>query len=197
MKNRFVVLLILLAIILNSCTCVETHLTNEEKEWFSAYKKGETIIFKSNLGNLDTISIIKKIETHGNKECNWLEIGTIQNHIMRIVFKPKVCRNESYCEGVIGISKDEIDEESLPFFRIFGLEYDPNLQKNKLKLKEENIKLITTNENYPSAYYFENGVNANGYGTNSPKSFYWDKKDGLIKYETKDGEVFELLKKIN
>ena len=72
-----------------------------------------------------------------------------------------------------------------------------NLQKNKLKLKEENIKLITTNENYPSAYYFENGVNANGYGTNSPKSFYWDKRAGLIKYETHDGEVFELLKQTN
>jgi hypothetical protein len=31
-------LFILFAIVLNSCHCVETHLTKEEKEWFSVYE---------------------------------------------------------------------------------------------------------------------------------------------------------------
>ena len=57
MKNKKTALLILLIIVLNSCNCIETHLTNDEKAWFSAYEKGQKIIFKSNLGNLDTIEI--------------------------------------------------------------------------------------------------------------------------------------------
>jgi hypothetical protein len=194
-KIKIVIPLILFAIVLNSCTCVETHLIEDEKSWFSAYDKGQLIVFKSNLGNLDTIVVAEKQETHNNKNCNWFEIGTIQPEIMFITLKSKICRNNSYCEGQIFISKGKESEKCFPGFSLFGL-----LQKNGLKYripKQENIKLIVTNKTYSQVYHFEDGVNANGYGTNSPKSFYWDKKDGLIKYEAKDGEVFELLKKIN
>lgn len=195
MKNKILSILILLILILNSCNCVETHLTEEEKEWFSAYEKGQEIIFKSNRGNIDTIEVTEKMETHGNKDCNWLEIGRIQEHIMRIKFKPKVCHNYSYCDGEIYISKDNEDKKAFPFFRIFGLEYVPDMKK--MKLKEEKIKLEITNKFYSLVCHFEDGINANGYGMDSPKSFYWDKKEGLIKYELKDGEIFELIKKIN
>jgi hypothetical protein len=196
MKIKNTLLLILFTIILSSCNfcnCVETHLTEDEKSWFSAYEKGQKIIFKSNLGNLDTIEITKKVETYGNKDCNWFEIGRIQNNIMSIEFKPKVCHNESYCDGGMYIGKDDINKKAFPTFILFGL-----TQKNGLKYlvpKQENIKLITTSKTYSQVYHFEKGVNAKSFGTNPPKSFYWDKKDGLIKYETKDGEVFELLKK--
>jgi hypothetical protein len=193
MKNKGIALLILLSIVLYSCNCVETHLTKDEKAWFSAYEKGQTIIFKSNLGNLDTIEITKKLETHGNKNCNWLEIGTIQNHIISTTFKAKVCRNESYCDGGISISKYDVDEKAFPSFSLFGLFFSKSY--NKQELKTDSVKLNTTNKIYSQVYHFENGVNANGSGVNPPKSFYWDKKEGLIKYETKDGEIFELLKK--
>lgn len=192
-KNKIAILLIALQIILNSCNCVETQLTKEEKEWFSVYKKGQAIIFKSNYGNLDTIVVTEKSEFHGNKDCNWLEVGTIQNHMMHMVFKSKDCRNKSDCEGRIEISKDKMDEKSFPFFRIFGLEYAPASQKNTLK--QRSIKLTTTNKIFSASYYFEDKVNANSYGSNYLKSFYWDKNAGLIRYEKNDGEIFELLKK--
>jgi hypothetical protein len=114
---------------------------------------------------------------------------------MDIDFRPKVCHNESYCDGGISISKGNQSEKAFPSFSLFGLFYSKSY--NKEELKTESVKLIVTNKIYLNVYHFENGVNANGFGTNSPKSFYWDKKDGLIKYETHDGEVFELLKKIN
>lgn len=60
------------------------------------------------------------------------------------------------------------------FFRIFGLEFAPASQNNKLEPKA--LKLALTNETYPKAYYFEDHVNANSYGNNFLKSFYWDKK---------------------
>jgi hypothetical protein len=192
MKNKIIILSFLLLVLMGSCNCVETHLSKEEREWFSAYEKGQTIIFKSNRGNLDTIVVVEKVETYGNKECNWFEIGTIQNNMIDIVFKSKNCRNESDCEGNISISKDKPNEKRLPFFRIFGLEYAPATQNNELRT--ENIKL-TNGKAYESAYYFEDQINADSYGGNYLKSFYWDKKDGLIRYDLIDGEIFELLKK--
>lgn len=114
MKNKIGLLSVLF--LLNSCNCIETHLSKEEKEWFSVYKKGKTIIFKSNKGNLDTLVVVEKNETYGNKECNWFEIGTIQNNMINLILKAKTCRNESYCEGNISISKDSPNEKYLPFF---------------------------------------------------------------------------------
>jgi hypothetical protein len=184
---------ILFLTLLCSCNCVETHLTKEEKEWFSVYKEGQNIIFKSNLGNLDTIIVVEKKELHGNKDCNYFGIGSTQPHVMFITLKSKICQNDPYCEGEIFISKDKENEKCYPGFSFFGL-----LQKNDLEYlvpKLEKIKLNITNITYSEVYCFEEGVNANGYGINSPKSFCWDKKEGLIRYETRDGEVFELLKK--
>jgi hypothetical protein len=192
MKNKITILSTLFLVFLSSCNCVETHLTNDEKEWFSVYKKGQIIVFKSNLENLDTITVTEKIETHGNKDCNWFEIGTIQNHIINIDLQSKPCRNESYCVGGISISKDKVDEKCIPSFSVLGLTYSKIYQKSEPK--KESIKLTTTNKTYSSAYYFEDGVNANNTGNNYLKSFYWDKKEGLIRYEGHDGEVFELLK---
>lgn len=192
-KNSKAILIILFIVLLNSCNCVETHLTKEEKEWFLVYKKGQNIIFKSNLGNLDTIIVGEKKELHGNKDCNYFGIGSIQNHIMDIRLKYKICRNESYCEGGISISKDLVDEKCFPGFSVLGLTYSDVYQKNEPK--REKIKLTTVNKIFKSAYYFEDGVNADNFGNNYLKSFYWDKKEGLIRYESHDGEVFELFKK--
>lgn len=187
------ILIILSLVILSSCNCVETHLTKDEREWFLTYEKGQNIIFRSNQGNLDTIVVTEKVETYGNKECNWFEIGTIQNNMINVVLKPKKCRAEFYCEGGISIDKDHLNEKCFPGFRLFGLMYSKSYQKNYPSL--EKIKLTTNNKIYPSAYCFEDGVNANNFGNNYLKSFSWDKKEGLIRYETHDGEIFELLKK--
>lgn len=194
MKTNLIFTMLAL-IVLGSCNCVETHLTKEEREWFNSYEKGQNIIFKSNRGNLDTIVIEEKLETYGNKECNWFQIGSIQNNMINVVLKPKTCRTEFYCDGGISIDKDHLDEKCFPGFRLFGLMYSKSYQENNpLQVK---IKLMINDKIYPSAYCFEDGINANNFGNNYLKSFCWDKKEGLIKYETHDGEVFELLKKVN
>lgn len=192
--KKIIILSSLFLVFLTSCNCTETHLTQEEREWFSVYNKGQTIIFKSNLGNLDTLVVTEKNETFGNKECNWIEIGTIQNNMLNLLLKPKKCKNEANCEVIIAISKDKIDEKALPFFRLFDLEYTPASVNNELLTKS--IKLLVTGKSYVKVYSFEDGVNAKGYGNNYLKSFYWDKEDGLIRYDAHDGEVFELFKKI-
>ena len=176
-----------------SCKCIKTNLTKDEKQWFSVYKKGQKIIFKSNLGNLDTLSVTDKYESYGNKDCNCNEVGTIQNNMMNIDLQSKICHNNSYCISGISISKDQIDQKCFPSFNIFGL-YFSQIHKETLPT-EQWLILKTSGKKCSHVYIFEDGINAKNYGNNYLKSFYWDKKEGLIRYDTSEGEVFELLKK--
>ena len=181
-----------LSILLFSSCCKKVELSENEKEWVHPYLKGDTIYFQSNKGNIDTIVVIDKTEYYTNSKCNWFELGNIQNQGINIELKPSICRNEAYCEGIISIVKDETEETSLPFFRIFGLEYSTSSISTKLII--ENVKLSSTNKTYNSCYLFQSKMNANDYGDVFLKSFYWNKKAGLIKYESISGEIFELAK---
>lgn len=192
MKNT-IILWSLFLVFLSSCNCTETNLTKEEREWFSVYDKGQTIIFKSNLGNLDTLLVSEKIETHNNKDCNYFGIGSMQPNVMFIRIKSKICHNESYCGGEIFISKDKVDEKCFPSFTLFGLNQEGQLSKVVSKL--ESNGLDTIKKIYNHVYNFEDGINAKSYGSNYLKSFYWDKKEGLVRYDLVNGEIFELFKK--
>lgn len=195
MRKKLVIFLsICYSVILSSCgKCIETHLTIHEKEWFCVYKKNQNIIFKSNLNHLDTIVVTEKIETHNNMDCNYYGIGPMQPHVMYITLNSKICHNESYCDGGIFISKDQADKIFFPSFRLFGLYYSKI--NPEILDKEEWLILNTSQKKYSHVYIFEDGINAKNFGNNYLKSFYWDKKEGLIRYDTSEGEVFELLKK--
>lgn len=193
-KNIFFLVLISFVLFFNSCgKCIETNLTSEEKEWFSVYEKGQTIIFKSNEGNLDTIVVSEKNEGHGNENCNYYGIGPIQPHIMNIILKFKNCKKELSCNAGISVSKDKVDKKCFPGFYAFGLYQEGNLKNEDSKL--ENFKIAATGKSYNNVYQFEDGINAKNVSLIFIKSFYWDKKEGLIRYDTSEGEVFELLKR--
>ncbi|OXB10873.1 hypothetical protein B0A81_02605 [Flavobacterium plurextorum] len=192
-RGIIVLVIILFSIVINSCgKCVETNLTKEERAWFSVYEKGQSIVFKSNLGNLDTLLVSEKIETHNNKDCNYYGIGPMQPNIMFITIESKVCHNAPYCNGEIYISKDKIDVSYLPSFSLFGLNQKGELTEDASKFRK--INLTTTNILCSQVYHFEDNINASNGGNNYLKSFDWDKKEGLIRYDTNEGEIFELLK---
>ena len=193
-KNIILLFSAIFLLFLNSCgKCVETNLTDEEKKWFSVYEKGQSMIFKSNLGNMDTIVAVEKVKQHNNSDCNYYGIGPMQPEIMFITLKLKNCNNGSYCEGGIFISKDEADKIFNPSFRLFGLSYS-QAYVNSLS-KETWLVLKTTKGKYTKVHVFEDGINAKSFGRGYLKSFYWDKNEGLIRYDTNEGEIFELLSK--
>lgn len=183
-------ILIATCLALCSCTCRQINLTYSEKEWLKPYKKGDVLIFKSNKGNLDTITVKNKEEFITNEDCQWFTIGDKQKQGINIDLTANICRNDSYCEGEISIIKSDIDNETPPFFRIFGLEFSNNADQ----LIKRKIVLSTTGKVYNYAYLFQDGINAENYGNNYMKLYYWDKKDGLIRYEGNDGEIFEIYK---
>lgn len=181
-----IILIVLSSIFVYSCNSSNKKFSSEELDWFKIYKKGQKIIFKSNLGKLDTL-IVSQIST----EYNSLEkLFKEEQYNKSIVITSTNCKNASYCNVEISINKDEDDRQNFPSFNAFGLCNINNNQPYK-----ESFKLIT-NVNCNSVYVFELGLNAYNLDNSLMKSFYWDKKEGLICYETNNEEVFELLKKI-
>jgi hypothetical protein len=164
------------------------HIRREQLD--DSYKKGQLTIFKSNLGNIDTLRVKNKIEDFTNADCNRLEIGTQQQQYVIVEFKPSKCHNIYYCEGELFIQKDDDDKNAYLSIMIFGLKYTGTSQ-----LPEQKIKLLITGKTY-NAYHIIDKVTAINGGNNYLKSFHWDKKDGLIRYESYDGEVFEFYKLI-
>ncbi|RZK01517.1 MAG: hypothetical protein EOO46_20055 [Flavobacterium sp.] len=181
------IIVVFLVFTIYSCNCTQVYLSDKEKQWVFPYKKGDVIIFKSNRGNFDTLVVVAKETVFTNPDC-LLEIGSKQREDISIKLQPNKCHNQYYCEGEIAITKNDY-EDNQPFFRIFGLEYSDSSINTKL------FKTSFTSSNgkkYISAYLFKDGLNADNYGSNYLKSFYWDKLDGLIRYESNDGEIFDV-----
>ena len=182
---------IIIVIFLYSCKCGQTELSDTEKQWVATYNSGQVIIFKSDLNNYDTLKVTEKRDFYTN--CNQVEVGSTKFHVISVDLKPSICRDPNYCEVSIEMEKDEQRVLALPFIRVFGLEYSPAIQSQKLQTTS--ITLTTTNKRYNPCYVFESGVLARSYGNNYLKSFYWDKRDGLIRYTNRKNETFELYKK--
>ena len=195
MKIKFISLLFVLIIIICACNngCIKTHLSNDEREWFSVYEKGDKIIFKSNLGNFDTLVITSVTNDFTNLDCNRMGVGKFQQEFINVRFQPKSWDTMiQYNGGEIAIYKNDPDQYVYPSFKIFGLEYDDVVQKHNFI--SEKIKLTSNNKSY-SVYSFKEEINATNYGKYLT-SYYWNMDDGLIRYVLKKGEIFDFVKKI-
>jgi hypothetical protein len=202
----------LLLLVHSSCrlTCIVNHLTARDKSWGTCYDSGQIVVFKSNLGHMDTFSVNFKKE--GFTVCNTFELSDYQNNYLTIELKPWrcTCHDTTECKVYMDMMRDEHDSEERPTIYVFGLmspvhtfdDYDDQGPYFQIR----SVTLSTTGKHYDSAYVIEkkelhNVVDKDtkqiipvvmdpAYG--SVNSFYWDRHDGLIRYTTPDDEVFEL-----
>src|SRR6187397_2540283 len=70
-------------LIFTSC-CKNLYFTLDDTSWVSSYEKQDLLIFKSNLGNLDSILIIDKIVYKADGKCNPLEISSLSKSSSRV-----------------------------------------------------------------------------------------------------------------
>ena len=190
---RFAVGLLLLP--LGSC-CTRTVLAPQERAWLRPYNVGTRAVFRSNQGTVDTVVVTSKEEYYTNEGCNWFEIGPFKQHTITLHLQLTTCHPRMDCRASVQISKQKPKETALPLINFFGLEHAPWVNAATV---EQAVTLSTTHRTYPSAYAFSEGVNAAPVG--GPASagkgylhaFVWDWNDGLIRYETQAGEIFELL----
>lgn len=196
--SALLLLIVLIVIFLNRCVtsgCTKISLSKSEKEWIQVYDSNQVVVFRSNLKHLDTfiVSYVYDLYT----PCNRIELSQYEYNYSIVKLKSKRCHGSYHCEVSLEFSKKLQESEQIQcnkYFRVFDLWSDDFDLLDSLK--KQNISLNSSNEKIDT-YYFDQENNAKDIdaGICFIKSFNWNKKRGLVRYETKDGEIFELIKK--
>lgn len=180
-------------LLLFSSCCEKTDLSNEEILWTAPYKTGDLLIFQSLKSGFDSIRITNKIDKHA-EDCNPLEISKYRVHSIIVEY----ATNRAECDGwqhpkiLVSITKDRPDTSFLPKFRVFDIEFAPKYSlRDSLIIEGTQLKIV--GKRYDSCYVFKPEINASSLVPQTMAAFYWDKRDGLIKYISTDGEVWELV----
>ncbi|RAK70618.1 hypothetical protein [Hymenobacter edaphi] len=187
-------LLSFLPLLLTGCgDCEDVHLTPEERAWFADYQQGTTLTFRSNRGATNTLTVQPRQEWYENKPCNKLESGPYHFIFSQVVLRPASAYDEKHRDFVLNIRKTHPERPGLLTFSAAGLDGTTDALPGKpTATLQQQVCTLSSGKTYPAAYVFRQGQNATNYGNGRMQAFYWDKTDGLIRYELADGEIFDL-----
>lgn len=181
-------------------SCEKTKRLSESDRLWMPYKGNETLVFKSNTGDTDTIFLIRKDTLWGYPDPALSTNKYEESAIFSKHSDPSLIANHRYLESyfltikktisgkaelVIGLSaKDAV------FYRLSSIKTD--------SLSRINPKTFTTtNRQYNDVYIIEaEDYVGNFYErSNFVPKLYWSKSCGLIRYDKKDGVFWELEQK--
>ncbi|UOQ50887.1 hypothetical protein [Hymenobacter cellulosivorans] len=188
-------LLPIFSLLLGGCgTCQEVTLSADERAWFANYTEGSRLTFRSNQGRTATATVLPRQEWHENTNCNKLEAGSYQPIFSQLVLRPAAPYDAQHRDFVVNIRKHNPKRAGWLTLNLAGLECATAARSGVplAQLVRQACTLSTTGKTYPAAYVFRLGQNATQRGTGPVRAFYWDKQDGLIRYELAGGEIFEL-----
>ena len=166
-------------------------LSKEDYAWMP-YKGNETLVFKSNSGEADTVFILKKDTLMAYPEAQSLS-GT--EYEVAAVF----CKSSIQKFYLFKVQKAKDNRAEL----VFDLEmntaelYGHTPVKIDSLSKSKPITLQTSYDKYEDVYiiypdnYAMDFYNRSDFVT----KLYWSKSNGLIRYDKKDGVYWELMKK--
>ncbi len=163
MKNQFILFFISMILLIS---CGKTYkLTEEDYKWMP-YRGNETLVFKSNTGDKDTIFLFKKDTMVG-------------------YFHPQT---SSDCYEVVSVIL--LSAKNAVFYRLSSIEIDSLMKANTITIKSQfhqyDDVYIINGEDYQGNLYER---------SNYITKVYWSKSNGLIRYDKKDGVHWELAEK--
>ncbi len=164
---------ILLILILISCvSCFKaSYFKIEDNKFIKKYKVGDILVFKnvqSNKVKQYKISKINKYHTRVE-----LMAGSKSFHTVDIFIN----------NGKEFMTFTKIDKEIILFFQ--GSRFH---ELNNYKLYDKKLNLSLSNNKFENIIEIKSSYNTDD---TSPIIIYWDKEFGIIKYETKNGEIWE------
>ena len=173
-------------------SCNRTYLTEEEKNW-NPYKKGQKLLFKSQTGVLDSI-VIEKLKYGFPDGPGFVE----RNEIAHIVGRNRRYKNNrevsSYIFSVYAKTKKR--NSSIRFGislkdYYFNESYYYDIEDYLMKLPE---KTITVNNTvYSDVIKIKSAGNLSH--PKDIKYIFWSKRNGFVKLEAKNGDIWELVNK--
>ncbi len=178
--------------------CGQTNRLSEEDFKWMPYKGNETLAFKSNTGELDTIFILKRDTLLAYPEAQSLngikyEEVTIfcdhhdhnkQNVSSRYYFFKVQKAKDNRTELVFDLSMKDAK-----FYRLIPFKID-----SLSKVSPESLE--TSYSKYDDVYIIQPDDYAKDFynRSNFVTKLYWSKSEGLIRYDKKDGVYWELIK---
>ena len=197
--NRLRLLIFIFLMLLASCSW-KRHLSKKDYEWMP-YKGNEVLVYVSNLGNRDTISLLEKDTIWSYPEAQ--AIVGFEGELVRVFCKHSdtVIQDRSiqyiennFCsveENKNGHSVLEVDlnTKDATFYRLSLIKLD-SLDKVKpvvLKTKyaQYNDVYIMDGEDYLGSFRKRYDF---------VTKIYWSKTKGLVRFDKQDGVYWELVK---
>ena len=171
--------------------------TREELNLMGAYQLGDTIYFESNLGNVDTITVVEiSEERHEGSKCF---ITTEPQHFKDI--KIKHLPNDKWA----GTSQSEGEEKKITYQSLISITKSPLDSIEKIANYGISYKRFTTlgnaldvspkeviinNKVISDCYKVEHGYPERVINPDDIETVYWTAKYGLTAYINKAGEIW-------
>lgn len=185
-------ILILIFSLIQSCgpNCEKVYFKETDKTWLSNYKPGDTLIFKSQFNDFDTIFITNKIMKEPIGECR-LFVNDYVAEYGRVDYEMKKDSFDLVQNYFIQIAADNKKRDATPVIRFLNMEYS-NLMYKPLKSIPSK-----SNPKWKNVYIFneKNCPYTNLEGKFGITEFEWDKNYGLVTYRNKNGEKWQFIKK--
>jgi hypothetical protein len=195
--NKGIFLSIFLALLISSCgiitnsvqdSCIRLRFKERDLFWVNPYKVNDILVFQSNRNNTDSLKIVNKEFTKpkDSRECNWF-VSLYLSESVRLDYQFFHDKKWTEQKNLLYLEKRPKKEGNELILRAFQLEYfNPNLQTGSTFLKKLNVQVT-------DCYIFEHDKARVLDSRMGITKFYWSKSLGLIKYESKDGETWELI----
>lgn len=171
--------------------CTKKRLRSEHLDIFKAMNKGDLWVYKSNLGNFDTLEV-KDIDRGSFTNCNRFELGEFQYQSSGVIMELSAgSYSKSYKmdhQVRIDFSFDKyLSEEIQEYYDVFDLS-----SSNKNVITD--TLLDSQNDSVPvTSFILKKNAGMRSLGGNRIKAFYWSNKKGLMRYVHKGGETFDLI----
>lgn len=170
--------------------CQKINLTMEELSWFDVYDIGDTIVLESNKKNRDSLVVVIKDVDYS--PCNKFELGNYQKNKYLVQLTSINCTSNPDFTTV-AYRFDKVDSvETIKGFDVYDLSFS-NRYKGHLKTEFKKTKIYSLQTKDSVNVYLADSTNCNFSKNQNIISFYWSKENGLVRYETCNGEIFELV----
>lgn len=161
-----------------------THMSNDELKWVTNRKKGEIMYFKSQKGEVDTVTI-NEISIHNSlNPINWGYFNTSNNEYIATAHVRYSLSNN---QGGVFFIKKQYNDKPICFSSILikGWLYDVPLRLTSLRIDGVFMDDILFFDKEDTA-----SINNNDTDSYSIINYAWSKKNGLVQYTFKDGTIF-------
>lgn len=165
-------------VLLNSCRPIKTRLTGAELDLVSMYQKGDTIVFRSSQGALDTSYIVEK-------EVFYPEYVPIEVHNKylpqeaKVVYVNSKLKQKNKKEELVYISKRQLKDSLRVILNYLNSGYI------FLNFNREELQRFEANEVLEISTYHSKA------DPEQPRSIFFQKKFGIVRYITHDSVVWE------